>query len=58
MYLTHLNEQLISTGRKLYKQLETDEESGFRLARADGSVTEYTSECQRQVNSNYLYLIH
>lgn len=36
-------------GRKLYKQLETDEESGFRLARTDGSVTEYTTQCQRQV---------
>jgi len=39
-------------GRKLYKQLETDEESGFRLAKADGSVTEYTSECQRQVQES------
>ncbi|KAK4037026.1 hypothetical protein OUZ56_029070 [Daphnia magna] len=36
-------------GRKLYKQLETDEESGFRLARTDGSVTEYTTQCQRLV---------
>lgn len=39
----------ITAGRKLYKQLETDEESGFRLARTDGSVTEYTTQCQRLV---------
>ena len=29
--------------------METDEESGFRLARADGSVTEYTTQCQKSV---------
>ena len=47
----HANLWMISclTGRKLYKQLETDEESGFRLARTDGSVTEYTIQCQRLV---------
>lgn len=34
----------------MYKQLETDEESGFRLVRPDGSVSEYTTECQKQVH--------
>ena len=40
------------SGRKLFKQLETDEESGFRLVRHDGSVTEYTAHCQRQVQDS------
>lgn len=32
--------------------METDEESGFRLARADGSVTDYTTQCQRHVQES------
>lgn len=30
--------------------LDTDEESGFRMARPDGSVTIYTLQCQQQVH--------
>lgn len=29
--------------------LDTDEESGFRMARPDGSATIYTLQCQQQV---------
>lgn len=41
--------QFEQNGRQVHKHLETDDESGFRLTRADGSVTDYTIEVQHQV---------